>query len=67
MMSALIQAFDPSSMGLGLDTHRLVSKLLAHPLIAGHFWKNPLGLSVYFEELKAQYPLEQTQFMEVMT
>ena len=65
VMSALIQAFDPSSMGLGLDTHKIVVKLLSHHLIAGHFWKNPLGLSVYFDELKSQYPLEQSSFMEV--
>ena len=52
-------------MGLGLDTHKIIVKLLSHHLIAGHFWKNPLGLSVYFEELKAQYPLDQSLFMDV--
>ena len=52
-------------MGLGHDTHKIIVKLLSHHLIAGHFWKNPLGLSVYFEELKAQYPLDQSSFMDV--
>ena len=64
-MSALVQAFDPASMGLGLDTHRLVTKLLSHHLIAAHFWKNPQGLSVYFDELKSLYPLDQSSLMEV--
>jgi len=65
VMSALVQAFDPKSMGLGHDTHKIIVKLLSHHLIARHFWKNPLGLSVYFEELKAQYPLDQSSFMDV--
>ena len=65
VMSALVQAFDPASMGLALDTHKIVVKLLGHKLIAGHFWKNPLGLSVYFDELKSRFPLDQSSFMEV--
>ena len=65
LMSALVQAFDPASMGLAVDTHKIVVKLLSHSLIAGHFWKNPMGLSVYFDELKNQFPLEQASFMEV--
>ena len=65
VMSALIQAFDPASLGLALDTHNLVVKLLSHKLIAAHFWKNPLGLSVYFEELKSRFPQDQSQLVEV--
>ena len=67
IVSALVQAFDPSSMGLGLDTHRLVVKLLAHRQIAQHFWKNPLGLSLYFDELKSRFPLEHGPLIEVCT
>eukprot|EP00090_Calanus_glacialis_P005097 TRINITY_DN13917_c0_g1_i1.p1 TRINITY_DN13917_c0_g1~~TRINITY_DN13917_c0_g1_i1.p1 ORF type:complete len:1697 (-),score=641.63 TRINITY_DN13917_c0_g1_i1:67-5157(-) len=67
ILSALVQAFDPASMGLGLDTHRLVVKLLAHRQIAHHFWKNPMGLSLYFEELKSQFPLEHGPLIEVCT
>ena len=65
VMSALIQAFDPTSLGLALDTHNLVVKLLSHKLIAAHFWKNPLGLSVYFDELKSRFPRDQNQLVEV--
>ena len=65
VMSALIQAFDPASLGLALDTHNLVVKLLSHKLIAAHFWKNPLGLSVYFDELKSRFPQDQSQLVEV--
>jgi len=67
ILSALVQAFDPASMGLGLDTHRLVVKLLAHRQIAQHFWKNPMGLSLYFDELKSQFPLEHRPLLEVCT
>ena len=65
VMSALIQAFAPASLGLALDTHNLVVKLLSHKLIAAHFWKNPLGLSVYFEELKSGFPQDQARLVEV--
>ena len=65
VMSALIQAFDPASLGLALDTHNLVVKLLSHKLIAAHFWKNPLGLSVYFDDLKSRFPRDQNQLVEV--
>ena len=34
-------------------------------MIAKDFWKNPLGLSVYFEELRSLFPLEQASLMEV--
>merc|ERR1719300_2144968 len=67
VMSVLLQAFDPASMGVSLDTQRLVVKLLENKQIAQHFWKNPLGLSIYFEELKAQFPLKHGSLVEVCT
>ena len=65
VMAVLVQAFDPASMGLGVDTHNIVVKLLSHRLIAAQFWKDPQGLSVYFDDLKSQFPLNQASFMEV--
>jgi len=67
ILSALVQAFDPASMGLGLDTHNLVVKLLAHRHIAQHFWKNSMGLSLYIDELKSRFPLEHGPLLEVCT
>eukprot|EP00092_Neocalanus_flemingeri_P011668 GFUD01012572.1.p1 GENE.GFUD01012572.1~~GFUD01012572.1.p1 ORF type:complete len:1697 (+),score=556.35 GFUD01012572.1:89-5179(+) len=67
ILSALVQAFDPASMGLGLDTHRLVVKLVSNRHIAQHFWKNPMGLSLYFDELKLGFPLEHGPLLEVCT
>ena len=63
----LVQAFDPAGMGLALDTHRLVVKILSHRLIAQHFWKDPCGLKVYYDEVRARFPLEQAPFLEVVT
>jgi len=65
IMSVLVEAFDPVSMGLGLDTQKVIVKLLGHRLIAQHFWKNPKGLSVYFEDLKSQFPLQHAPLLEV--
>lgn len=66
-LSALVSAFDPSNLGLTLDTHNLVVQLLGHRLIAHHFWKSPSGLALYFTELKKNFPLEHSPLLDVCT
>ena len=58
LTSALVAAFDPVSLGLGVDTHNLIVHLLSHQKVADHFWKLPAeGLGLYVDSLKASYPL----------
>ena len=68
LTSTLVAAFDPVSLGLGVDTHGLVVHLLRHPSVATHFWKLPSeGLGVYFDQLKGSFPYEHRQLLEVST
>ena len=68
LAATLVEAFDPVSLGLGLDTHALVVQLLGHRQVAEHFWKVPSeGLGIYVDSLKANFPYEHRPLMEVAT
>ena len=68
LTSALVAAFDPVSLGLGVDTHNLIVHLLSHQKVADHFWKLPAeGLGLYVDSLKASYPLNHRPLLEVFT
>ena len=68
LISALVGAFDPVSLGLGVDIHSLIVHLLSHQKVADHFWKLPSeGLGLYVDSLKANYPLDHRPLVEVFT
>ena len=69
LLSALVSAFDPASMGLGLEVHALAVQLLKHPKVATHFWKQGLagGLGLHVEELKARFPADHDPLLEACT
>lgn len=66
VLSALVSAFDPSSMGLSLEVHTLAIQLLKHPAVSSHFFKQGKagGLGLHFEELKKNFPCDHDPLIE---
>ena len=66
VLSALVSAFDPASMGLSLEVHTLAIQLLKHPAVSSHFFKQGKagGLGLHFEELKKNFPCDHDPLIE---
>lgn len=69
VVSALLAAFDPVSMGLQTDLETLTIILLKHRSVATHFWKqgSDSGLAFFFQETITNFPCDFVPVVEYLT
>jgi len=69
LVSVLLSAFDPVSLGLTVDVEALARLLLKHRSVAAHFWKqgSESGLAFWFNEVLTIFPLQFSAVIECMS